>query len=209
MMLYACASCILGWTGMTGIAQASLRTRGFDAALGRALRMLIALVCMSGALGAWLLLGNVICCLSFSFACACMAALLVCDLREHILPSGLVAALLACALVFRVMEGGVTETIAIVLPTGTIAAIVLLFNYLRMHRGACELIGSGDVRMLVPLALFSGTEGLMCGVFACALLIGVLALVQLATGRADRHSHIALAPGLTAWLFAGTLLPLL
>ena len=205
MMLYACASCILGWTGMTGIAQASLRTRGFDAALGRALRMLIALVCVSGALGAWFLLDNVICCLSFSFACACMAALLVCDLREHILPSGLVATLLACALVFR----GVTETIAIVLPTGTIAAIVLLLNYLRMHRGACELIGSGDVRMLVPLALFSGTEGLMCGVFACALLIGVLALVQLATGRADRHSHIALAPGLAAWLFAGTLLPLL
>lgn len=107
--------------GHDGHRQASLRTRGFDAALGRALRMLIALVCMSGALGAWLLLGNVICCLSFSFACACMAALLVCDLRGHVLPSELVAVLLACALVFRVMEGGVTETIAIVLPTGTIA----------------------------------------------------------------------------------------
>lgn len=209
MVLYACASCVLGWTGMTGLAQGSLRTRELDAEIGRGSRLLIALVCMLGALGGWFLLDNVICCLSFSFACAFMAALLVCDLREHVLPTELVAGLLACSLVFRMTASGIAGTLAIALPAGLIAATLLLLNHLRMHRGACELIGSGDVRMIVPLTLFSGIEGVACGIFAGALVMGVLAFVQLVCGKARRGTHIALAPGLVAWLFAGTLLPLL
>ena len=78
-----------------------------------------------------------------------------------------------------------------------------------MRRGTGEIIGSGDVRMIVPLALFSGINGVIAGVFACAVLMGALALVQLVCGKARRGTHIALAPGLVAWLFAGTLLPLL
>lgn len=209
MVLYACASCVLGWTGMTGLAQGSLRARGFDAEINQSSRLLIALVCMLGALGGWFLLDDVICCLSFSFACACMAALLVCDLREHVLPTELVAGLLVCALVFRMAASGTMGTLAITLPAGLIAATLLLLNHLRMRRDACELIGSGDVRMIVPLALFSGVDGIATGIFACALLMGTCALVQLVSGRANRHTQLALAPGLAAWLFAGTLLPLL
>lgn len=194
---------------MTGLVQGSLRTRGLDAEIGRGSRLLIALVCMLGALGGWFLLDNVICCLSFSFACAFMAALLVCDLREHVLPTELVAGLLACSLVFRMMASGIAGTLAIALPAGLIAATLLLLNHLRMHRGACELIGSGDVRMIVPLTLFSGIGGIACGIFAGALLMGICALMQLICGRANRHTQLALAPGLAAWLFAGTLLPLL
>lgn len=209
MVLYTCASCILGWTGMTGLARGSLRARGLDAEIDRGSRLLIVLVCMLGALGGWFLLDNVICCLSFSFACACMAALLVCDLREHVLPTELVVGLLACALVFRMAASGIMGTLAIALPTGLIAATLLLLNHLRMRRDACELIGSGDVRMIVPLALFSGVDGIATGVFVCALLMGICAFAQLISGRADRHTQLALAPGLAAWLFAGTLLPLL
>ncbi len=208
MVLYACASCILGWTGMTGLARTSLHGRGFEDELGRWLRVLIAGLCTAGALASWLLLDDVICCLSFSFACACMGALLACDLREHVLPTELVAALLACALVFRVAAGGLAETVTIALPAGLIAGSLLLANELRVRRGANELVGSGDVRMIVPLALFSGAAGITAGVFACAVLMGTIALVQLIRGRAGRHTPIALAPGLTAWLFAGTLLPL-
>lgn len=208
MMLYACASCILGWTGMTGLARTSLHVRGFEDELGRWLRALIACLCAAGALASWLLFDDVICCLAFSFACACMGALLACDLREHVLPTELVAMLLACALVFRVAAGGLAEVVAVALPAGLIAGSLLLANELRMRRGANELVGMGDVRMIVPLALFSGTAGVTVGVFACAVLMGTIALVQLVRGRAGRDTPIALAPGLAAWLFAGTLLPL-
>lgn len=207
MVLYACASCILGWTGVTSLTQTSLRTRGLASGLGFLSRALIVLVCVAGALGAWLLLDSLVCCLSFSFACACMAALLVCDLREHVLPTELVAALLVCALAFRMVAGDLAETLALALPAALVTASLLLVNHLRMRRGASEFMGAGDLRMLVPLALFSGATGIMPGLFACATLMGLLALVQLACGKAGRHTQIALAPGLTVWLFVGTLLP--
>ena len=209
MVLYACASGILGWTSMTTLAQSSLRARDLADSISLPLRALVALVCAIGALGAWFLLDDLACCLIFSFACACMGALLVCDLREHVLPTELVMGLLVFALVFRITASGIGNAFAIALPAGLIASCLLLLNHLRVRRGTGEIIGSGDVRMIVPLALFSGFDGIMAGIFACAVLMGTLALVQLACGTACRDTHIALAPGLVAWLFAGTLLPLL
>lgn len=209
MVLYACASGILGWTGMTTLAQSLLRARDLADSISLPLRALVALVCAVGALGAWFLLDDLACCLAFSLACACMGALLVCDLCEHVLPTELVMGLLVFALVFRITASGIGGAFAIALPAGLIAGSLLLVNHLRAHRGAAEVIGSGDVRMIVPLALFSGFDGIAYGIFACAVFMGTLALVQLACGKACRDTHIALAPGLVAWLFAGTLLPLL
>lgn len=209
MVLYACASGILGWTGMTTLAQSSLRARDLADSISLPLRALVALVCAIGALGAWFLLDDLACCLAFSLACACMGALLVCDLCEHVLPTELVMGLLVFALVFRITASGIGGAFAIALPAGLIAGSLLLVNHLRAHRGAAEVIGSGDVRMIVPLALFSGIDGVIAGVFVCVVLMGVLALVQLVCGKACHDTHIALAPGLTAWLFMGTLLPLL
>ena len=205
MVLYACASGILGWTGMTTLAQSSLRARDLADSISLPLRALVALVCAIGALGAWFLLDDLACCLAFSLACACMGALLVCDLCEHVLPTELVMGLLVFALVFRITASGIGGAFAIALPAGSL----LLVNHLRAHRGAAEVIGSGDVRMIVPLALFSGIDGVIAGVFVCVVLMGVLALVQLVCGKARCDTHIALAPDLVAWLFAGTLLPLL
>lgn len=156
MVLYACASGILGWTGMTTLAQSSLRARDLADSISLPLRALVALVCAIGALGAWFLLDDLACCLAFSLACACMGALLVCDLCEHVLPTELVMGLLVFALVFRITASGIGGAFAIALPAGLIAGSLLLVNHLRAHRGAAEVIGSGDVRMIVPLALFSG-----------------------------------------------------
>lgn len=209
MVLYACASGILGWTGMTTLAQSSLRARDLADSISLPLRALVALVCAIGALGAWFLLDDLACCLAFSLACACMGALLVCDLCEHVLPTELVMGLLVFALVFRITASGIGNAFAIALLAGLIASCLLLLNHLRVRRGTGEIIGSGDVRMIVPLALFSGFDGIAYGIFACAVFMGTLALVQLVCGKARRGTHIALAPGLVAWLFAGTLLPLL
>ena len=134
MVLYACTSGILGWTGMTALARGSLRARDLVDGISLPLRALVALICAIGALGAWFLLDDLICCLSFSFACACMSALLVCDLREHVLPTELVAGLLVFALVFRVTASGIGGAFAIALPAGLIAGSLLLANHLRMRR---------------------------------------------------------------------------
>ena len=153
MVLYACASGILGWTGMTTLAQSSLRARDLADSISLPLRALVALVCAIGALGAWFLLDDLACCLAFSLACACMGALLVCDLCEHVLPTELVMGLLVFALVFRITASGIGNAFAIALLAGLIASCLLLLNHLRVRRGTGEIIGSGDVRMIVPLAL--------------------------------------------------------
>lgn len=160
MVLYACASGILGWTGMTTLAQSSLRARDLADSISLPLRALVALVCAIGALGAWFLLDDLACCLAFSLACACMGALLVCDLCEHVLPTELVMGLLVFALVFRITASGIGNAFAIALLAGLIASCLLLLNHLRVRRGTGEIIGSGDVRMIVPLALFSGFDGI-------------------------------------------------
>lgn len=190
MVLYACASGILGWTGMTTLAQSSLRARDLADSISLPLRALVALVCAIGALGAWFLLDDLACCLAFSLACACMGALLVCDLCEHVLPTELVMGLLVFALVFRITASGIGGAFAIALPAGLIAGSLLLVNHLRAHRGAAEVIGSGDVRMIVPLALFSGIDGVIAGVFVCVVLMGVLAAraARLRQGT-PRHTH--------------------
>lgn len=208
MALYVLASVILGWQGMSCAAQATLRARGYGALLGHAQRLLIVLVCMTGAACAWLLFDNAVACLAFSFACACMGALIVCDLREHVLPTELVAVMLVLGMVFRVAVDGMAAMLAVGAPAASVAALLLALNWLRTRRGAAEVVGSGDVRMIVPLALFSGGSGLMCGVFACCVLMGMLALAQVLVKRKDRHSTIALAPGLAAWLIVGTLAPI-
>lgn len=208
MLLYALASALLGCTGIPCLAQGSLDMRGLSTMLSRTQRIGIVLICACGALAAWALVDELVSCLAFTFACACMSALLICDLREHVLPTELVLLMLLFGATFRLVTGGVHEVVCVGVPAALIAATLLLLNTLRARRGACELVGSGDVRMIVPLALFSGTAGLMPGVLSCSLLMGLVALAQLALGKVKRHSGIALAPGLAAWLFAGTLLPL-
>ena len=209
MLLYALASGMLGWSGIACAARASLRARNLDCKLGILARVLIIAMCMMGAICAWAVIDGVAPCIIFSLGSACMGALLVCDLREHVLPTELVALLLALAASFRLTLGGIEGMLAIGIPTAIVAASLLALNSLRARRGVPEAIGSGDARMLLPLALFSGTPGIMPGMLACALVMGVLALMQLALGRARRSSQIALAPGLATWLFVGTLVPLL
>lgn len=208
MALYACASCILGWSSVPVLARDALSRRGLDASPSRALRFLVAAVCTLGAALAWLLVENPVACVAFSLACACMGALLACDLHHRILPTGFVAAFLGFGVIYRLAMGGISQLLLIGIPVSCIALALLALNELRVHRGESELVGSGDLRMLVPLALFSGLQGIWCGICAASIVMGLVALLALLAGGARKGSHIALAPGLCAWLLLGTLIPL-
>lgn len=207
MILYAYASCILGWSSMPRLAQALLSARGFDKMGDWTSRILAALVCTLGACLAWAFIPDTVSCLAFSFGCVCMAGLLICDLREHVLPTELVMAFLAFSIIFRLTMGTVYELLAIALPAIAIAAFLFGINALCRHHGSRDLIGAGDIRMIVPLALFCGTAGIMYGIMAGAMTMAALALVQIVLKRATAKTQIALAPGLTVWLFVGALIP--
>lgn len=207
MILYAYASCILGWSSMPRLAQMLLGLRGLSGSVDGRLRFTAVSTCALGACCAWVFLPGALACLAFSFACVCMAGLFICDLREHVLPTELVAVFFALSVVFRLAVGAVDELVALGIPAALLAALLLAANALLRRRGADELLGSGDIRMLLPLVLFCGKTGIAYGVFAGAIAIGALALFHLLFEKASGKTAIALAPGLAVWLFVGTLIP--
>lgn len=206
--LFACASCILGWVTVPACAQRALAKRelpGDSLALG--FRVLSAFVCTIGASAAWLWLPNAMSCVAFSLACACISALYLCDVQKRILPTGLVWALFLLAVVFRVSLDGFNACLLLLVGSGIIAVLLMSANAIHFHERAYDLIGAGDIRMIVPLVLFSGFYGTLPGLFSAAILMGALSLGALLARKAKRSSAIALAPGLLTWFFVGTLIP--
>lgn len=205
MLLYACASCILGWSTLPGVASRALEVRGADVAFSSACRFLLAAFCVLGACASWACIYDAVPCVSFTLACVCMAALVACDLKERVLPTELVFTMLAFAIVFRMSMNGVLDCMATAVPAAALAASILLLNKIRGKEGKPVVFGSGDARMIVPLALFCGTSGAAFGMLAFAVAAGVSGVI----GMVSAHRSIPLAPSLAACFFTGTLLPLL
>ena len=134
-----------------------------------------------------------------------MAALFVCDMHARILPTELVGILLGLSLVFRLASGTMQELGVVLIAVGPLAGLLLILNTVRINSGKAELIGSGDVRMLLPLALFCGTSSLLEGLMAGTAGMGFIALLQFALFDTDKNESIALAPGLAIWLIVGAL----
>lgn len=192
---------------MPVLAQDALRRRGLETSDFAHLRFLCLLFCMLGALLAWNLLGNPVSCVAFTLACACMGSLLCCDLRHHVLPTGFVGAMLLLAIVFRLSESGVTACLQCGIFGLCVSGSLMLANAIHLRVYANEIIGTGDVRLIVPLALFSGLRGIGPGLLLSALTMGTISVVLLLSKRKQRDSFVALAPGLAVWLLAGTLIP--
>jgi leader peptidase (prepilin peptidase)/N-methyltransferase len=121
--------------------------------------------------------------------------LAVIDLRCLRLPDRLVAAL-------AVVAGG---PLALARPerlaTALVAAGVVLTAYLLIALLPRGGLGLGDVKLAAVLALilgFAGWPAVIAGVLAPHLINGPIALVLLATGRADRGRPLAFGPALLA-----------
>ena len=166
---------------------------------------LIALIyCVASSCLAWSLQSSAAC-LTLSFACTCMATLFACDMHARILPTELVGLMLALSMMYRLLNGSLQELGIIFIAIAPLAGLLLVWNRVRMNAGKAELIGSGDVRMILPLALFSGSSGLIGGLMTGAAFMGLIAIIQLTLFKKGANENIALAPGLAIWLIVGAL----
>ena len=134
-----------------------------------------------------------------------MAVLFVCDMHNRILPTELVGLLLMLSIIYRLASGSLNELAIIFIAVAPLASMLLVLNRVRTKTGRSELLGSGDVRMLLPLALFCGTSGLVEGLMTGATVMGLIALTQFVFFNMSKSSNIALAPGLAVWLIVGAL----
>ncbi len=208
MVLYTCASCILGWASLPHLAEHLLAQRSLNLQVTRALSPIAAFYCAACALAAWALLPPAAC-LAFSFGGVCMAGLLICDIRTRVLPTELVAFFLVFAVAFRLTVDSLPELLEISVYACAIAGFCVLVNCVYRWAGKGEALGMGDIRCIVPLVIFSGAEGALCGMLACALVMGVIACAQVLLRRAVLSEHVPMAPGLAAWLLVGMLMPVM
>lgn len=134
---------------------------------------------------------------------AFMEAVLLCDLRERIIPWELCAGMLACALFFQLAAGAGSELLASALFALVLVAALSLCNIASRHLSEPAAIGAGDLRLIPALCIFGGIQGSFLGMLACAVLMGAWALVLLFMRRTTPRSKIPLAPGLTLWFVVG------
>lgn len=192
---------------MPVLARDALVRRGHETDVTVCSRCISVALCACGALLGWTLLESPVACIAFTLACACMGSLVICDVQRRILPTGFVAAMLLFALVFRVAEGELLEAVFLLVAGGCIASLLYAANSIHMNMRDADLIGAGDIRMVVPLMLFTGAQGAGSGLCAMSLVAGTMALGLLATGHASKNATIPLAPCLAAFLLCGTLIP--
>ena len=135
-----------------------------------------------------------------------MAVLFICDMHARILPTECVGLLLGFSIAYRLSHGSMQELEIIFIAIAPLAGLLLVWNRVRANAGKAELLGSGDARMFLPLALFSGSSGLIEGLMAGAAVMGAVALLQFASFSVGKDESIALAPGLAVWLIVGALI---
>lgn len=192
---------------MPALAQSALMRRGLQWRPVLRSRFIAAALCASGAFFAWQLLPDPVSCVAFTLACAFMSALLLCDLQKRLLPTGIVAGLLVLGLIFRLCVGGLNECVQLTVAAALCAFGLFAVNAIHMKVHANDLIGAGDIRMILPLVLFSGFQGALPGLLVGSLIMGTASLFLLVARNVKGDTPIALAPGLYGWLLVGTLIP--
>ena len=75
-------------------------------------------------------------------------------------------------------------------------------NWGARRLGKPQPLGSGDVRLLPALCLFSGFQGSFAGMFACSLAMGAAAIAILLRRKAI-DAHVPMMPGFVVWYCAG------
>ena len=127
-------------------------------------------------------------CLLATLGAACMGVALLCDLVARIIPWEVSAALLVLGTVFVLAQ--------------TLAGGAAVMNWGARRLGKPQPLGSGDVRLLPALCLFSGFQGSFAGMFACSLAMGAAAIAILLRHKAI-DAHVPMMPGFVVWYCVG------
>lgn len=124
---------------------------------------------------------------------AVLVLLLATDLDQRLLPDVITLPLIPVAAILMVL--GVNPLVAGDLPftVGTAIVVPLVLYLISIPFGAGAL-GLGDVKLLVSVGLVQGMERTVTGLFAGALLAGVILLVLLATRRITLRTYVPFGP---------------
>ncbi len=141
-------------------------------------------------------------CLLATLGAACMGVALLCDLVARIIPWEVSAALLVLGAVFALAQTGGVLPLELLALAGTLVGGAAVMNWVARRLDKPQPLGSGDVRLLPALCLFSGFQGNFAGMFACSLVMGTAAIAILVYRRAI-DAHVPMMPGFVIWYCVG------
>ncbi len=127
-----------------------------------------------------------------------------CDAQARILPLELSAAFLAVAAAWQAASGLESLLWALLVAavcTGVFAGLGKVYSL----AGKPHAVGGGDVRLVAPVALACGADGILPGLIAAIVVAaGYLLVRRIATGeKLKKDAAMPLGPMLAAWALAG------
>ena len=141
-------------------------------------------------------------CLLATLGAACMGVAMLCDLVARIIPWEVSAALLVLGTVFVLAQTGGVLPLELPALAGALVGGAAVMNWGARRLGKPQPLGSGDVRLLPALCLFSGFQGSFTGMFACSLAMGAAAIAILLRHKAI-DAHVPMMPGFVVWYCVG------
>ena len=157
------------------------------------------------AVAALLALGdaNSLACASGTFAGAVMIATFICDMQARIIPWQLCLAFGATSFVFAASISGASGVIT---SLGCAFAVCLLLNLtncaMQFFTGS-PAIGSGDLKFIPMICIFSGLTGTIWGFMGASVVMALIALVTVLFKGGNLRSYVPYAPGLGCWYAIG------
>lgn len=135
---------------------------------------------------------------------ACMEVALLCDLVARIIPWEASAALLALGAAFVLVQTGGVLPFELLALAGALVGGTALMDWVARRLSRPQPLGSGDMRLLPALCLFSGFQGSFAGMFACSLVMSAAAIAILVRRRSF-DAHVPMMPGFAVWYCVGLL----
>lgn len=143
-------------------------------------------------------------CLLATLGASCLGVALLCDLVARIIPWEASAALLVLGASFVLVQTGGVLPLELLALAGTLVGGAVLMNWAARRLGKSQPLGSGDVRLLPALCLFSGFQGSFAGMFACSLVMSAAAIAVLVRRKAF-DAQVPMMPGFVVWYCVGLL----
>ena len=137
---------------------------------------------------------------------ACMGAIVLFDMTTRLIPTPLCWVMGVVGLTAQAYVGGCDSVTAGALGACCVPAVCLGADALaqagKKGAGRRELIGGGDVRCMMALALATGSQWL-AGALACFAAASVCGLIARALGKLQPGEPFPFAPFLALWLLVG------
>lgn len=134
-----------------------------------------------------------------------MEATFLCDMRARLIPWQLTGIFGVASAVFALSVGGIQGFATSLAVAFAMYLILNITNSFMQYLNGSPAIGSGDLRFIPMICLFSGLMGTFWGFVGASVVMGVIALIAVLFKGGTRKSYIPYAPGLSCWFAIGLL----